>query len=580
MRLLCAVILVLHGTCVLTVAEPTSGHVSTTQTENNKHTNELAAMGAVPGLPAKHWTTVECVNIKEDSTHTCMFRNLLFTRTGWVAILPLNNTLYHLPPLRLTGKFGGRYRPQEKHFRSETERDEYLDGICHHYYSSVATYSIFPFHIHIGHFMYDGLNAMYQASLRFMPASMHMLMVVDTLGGFTRIPEAEQTSETLPDDDQPIKKTRLKSKRPAGRMPERCASIVQRFAGPHGFVYRDRLAELHATQAAMFAMVIIGVEGIGLHQYGRDVQYKEGVPGGMRMFRDRMYRMHGLPVPAPVERCEHGLVRQGNGTCGVPRGIIVANKRFRNYDVATFADSIPDISSRLTLRYIDWPDVSPNGFSDQLKLLAQTHVYVTGPGTGMLNHPFMPDGAVLINVGERFTKMRATCGKTHPHFMEVDIAAATWYYQSALYYNSSILLDGLRIPELHRLYRLAAAAVGTVHHDPTSLTHAQRSLAGRANLPPEGKLWVDLCMQPSDPCAAIISAIGMRLSYSDDVGNTRHSCGDPGWITSVVYEMCAYSETGRVLANNATMLCRAVPREQLRDMKRKLGPAVLATIAP
>lgn len=385
------------------------------------------------------WTTLECVTEKEDNSHTCMLHNLVFYNANWTAVLPyVNSTVrrgkesapahalsYNVPPLRLCGKFGTVYRPEEKYFESEVERDAFLDGLELQHYDGITAYTTFPFHFNVGHFLYDGLYPMFQAVLRFRPPSTSLFVV----GKFR---EVNQTQELLfwgVRGAESKRKRRLQSD-----------AILRRFAGPHGFVDERALIKLHAGGGAVFASVIMGVEGIGLHQYGRTIQLREGVPGGMRHFRDRLFRVYGLPLPVPIERCSNGVhVRQGNMSCELPRGIIVDNKRFTARDKQVFAASAHEQRRKIVMQYLDWGDVQ-GGFRGQLALLSRTHVYVTGPGTGMLNHPFMPDGAVVVNVGEWLTRHRATCGRPHPHFMEVDVIAATWYYQSALQLSRKVFV--------------------------------------------------------------------------------------------------------------------------------------------
>lgn len=89
-------------------------------------------------------------------------------------------------------------------------------------------------------------------------------------------------------------------------------------------------------------------------------------------------------------------------------------------------------------------------------------------------------------------------------------------------------------------------------------------------------MWVDVCTLPSDPCSVLVTAIGNKLSPPPATVPLLHGCEDPGWVTSVVYEVCAYSVRGRFSsAENATLVCREFPRKLLRAMKRRLGAGVL-----
>ncbi|CAD7967841.1 unnamed protein product [Amoebophrya sp. A25] len=71
----------------------------------------------------------------------------------------------------------------------------------------------------------------------------------------------------------------------------------------------------------------------------------------------------------------------------------------------------------------------------QLRLLAFVDVYVSGPGTGLLNHAFLRDGAVTVNLGE-MGEMLHLGGKKkwRPKMYMEEYFASTMEFQRGLYY--------------------------------------------------------------------------------------------------------------------------------------------------
>jgi len=113
----------------------------------------------------------------------------------------------------------------------------------------------------------------------------------------------------------------------------------------------------------------------------------------MRAFRDRMLIMNGIKPSSPQHQ---GLVS------------IFENKRFNEPSVMhEIQQAITKLKDEgLNVAYVKWNRIAQrynqmDNFSPwqaQLAAVSQTSVYVSAPGTGMLMAPFLPDGAVVIDL--------------------------------------------------------------------------------------------------------------------------------------------------------------------------------------
>ena len=57
-------------------------------------------------------------------------------------------------------------------------------------------------------------------------------------------------------------------------------------------------------------------------------------------------------------------------------------------------------TNKFDSRYIKWPTIP--SFKDQLELINSTDIHISGPGTGMLNFPFLRDNSRHINLGAKY----------------------------------------------------------------------------------------------------------------------------------------------------------------------------------
>ena len=147
-------------------------------------------------------------------------------------------------------------------------------------------------------------------------------------------------------------------------------------------------------------------------------------------------------------------------------------------------------------------------------MLAQTDLYITGPGTGMLLHPFMAEGSFVLNLGECKNHVNfercPTPKVKHPLFMDQYVAEGT-PYQRALYFSSkSICNGGYNKHELMQLIEISRTSIGFKIPVPQF-----------SNLSPEGRVFVETCSRNETLCNVVMP------EFNEE--NT--------WMETFVYEM-------------------------------------------
>lgn len=173
------------------------------------------------------------------------------------------------------------------------------------------------------------------------------------------------------------------------------------------------------------------IVGIG-HQCQRCVNKDYSIAGGKEYratwwMRKRIYYVYN------VKQCYNRNV------------IIVHNKRYSKeekamlYNLTNFYNR-----SKLNILYIDWSKIQD--FKRQLDILSCTCVYISGPGTGLLNFPFISDPGIIINLGGLY--------RGCPAFMEQYIEEGSMHFIS-LYYPSNKRIYGLNNIEIEILIKRA-----------------------------------------------------------------------------------------------------------------------------
>merc|ERR1712232_1312639 len=110
----------------------------------------------------------------------------------------------------------------------------------------------------------------------------------------------------------------------------------------------------------------------------------------MRKFRDRLIEAYGVSRASAVPMTKSN-----------PRMLfILGNKRYTSQDVDVLYKAAAILRTRFNwtnIKSVKWQGF--RSFRRQLQVVLDTDIYLSAPGSSLLNAPFLPDGAVVINVG-------------------------------------------------------------------------------------------------------------------------------------------------------------------------------------
>jgi len=143
----------------------------------------------------------------------------------------------------------------------------------------------------------------------------------------------------------------------------------------------------------------------------------------MRKFRDRMLDVYNVT--------RRSSVRTGHDV----RVLFIVNKRFDRKDGDQIEKAIKVLKAEHSIqadsKYLDY--TTEPSFQEQLETVHGSDIYVSGPGTGMLNAPFLPDRGAVINLGA-WTVIE---GSIVPAIMEQQTVGGGTPYLHVLFRNFS-----------------------------------------------------------------------------------------------------------------------------------------------
>lgn len=302
---------------------------------------------------------------------------------------------------------------------------------------------------------------------------------------------------------------------------------VYKRASPYGLLFLNEL-----TQDVLFDELIFG-DYMRCHWCVTTNQFRMEDGNGLQAFRQHMFQSYHLSPPkawsvrAPSERL---------------RGIVVWNKRFTKDDMSVLSVFLSRVNNETSVGQLtfDWMHWSDYTFERQLSVLSETFIYVSGPGTAIMNQPFLPDGAAIIALGTynawEFQKhwyspwfLDERQMAMHPGYMEQFMSAGVDYTHT-LYYP---LCDQLKRKQMGSL--LDADILLDLVRDALqwiSSNHAEHAEDYRVNLSPDGKV-VDELLKRDET---------FRAYYRDD--KHHHDCGHSAfqWPEMVVRRQGGWAE--------------------------------------
>jgi len=178
--------------------------------------------------------------------------------------------------------------------------------------------------------------------------------------------------------------------------------------------------QVDAQGSTRFPLFIYGNGHLGQRSMNADYE----LPGGriaLRKFRDRIFSQLGIQ---PREGCPFEKRRL--------RANIFDNKRYSDKERMAIVDVIKRSSSlsNVSVQFIDWSTLKTT--RDQLQVVSDTDIYISGPGTGIMFSSFLNDGSIVINLGSK--RLEHSDVFPIPSYMEEYIAAGSPHVR-ALYYD-------------------------------------------------------------------------------------------------------------------------------------------------
>ena len=330
-----------------------------------------------------------------------------------------------------------------------------------------------------GHGLWDGLYPAFLAAVRFGYAAVPLRLV--------------PTLEDWKGDCAPNKPLACQAK-----------LIMEQFAG-RGLI-RHPILKAHKAAGVPFYFERL-IVGSG-QKAQRWIQTDLSIPGGrsldgVRRYRDRMFWSHRMMYRPWVAKRTKGAIR----------AFVVDNKRYSASDKAALKQAIERLEEEgVQVEQMSWAAYWP--FVKQLEVLGSSDIYITGPGTGMMLAPFMPDGSVVINL----LSQRKCYGRTWPHPMEEYILEGSPHLR-ALYYDSKERLTGFTADGLVKLIQQAVNLTRTGFAIP---------VPKRTNLSPEARVLAEACDLAPVTCSQMVKEMN---------GGGPYQCVNDAWFSYPVYEV-------------------------------------------
>lgn len=160
---------------------------------------------------------------------------------------------------------------------------------------------------------------------------------------------------------------------------EMSTQVMEDFSG-------NKILELDATQGRNFhiKLLMTGTGRTGNRVIREDYTLYGTKWKAMELFKFRMLQKYGIESDLPLNR--------------VPKIFIIDNKRYSPYEKGILLEIVDYYRERgHDIQYIAWQDHRP--LKNQLEMLRDVDIHISGPGTSANNMSFLKKGAVNINLG-------------------------------------------------------------------------------------------------------------------------------------------------------------------------------------
>ncbi|CAF2062849.1 unnamed protein product [Rotaria magnacalcarata] len=508
-------------------------------------------------------TTVTCVG--SEYNRTCLYNNLYYKDKKFVVLTVRGN---HLPFLlvRIGIRVGTRLKqgidpniisdciPKIVEFNSIADLEHFVRETAKpRVLSSVTVYFKQPWHFNIGHALFDGLYPGYMALTHFPPRH---LLPFRSLIDMDNIECGICWSE----------------------------DVSSRFSGL-GIIKEKILKNMSVHSWFAFDELVMGNGDMCQLCIQPNFQLAGGVElDGSRLFRDRMYKQHGLDIL--LQRRKNSAEKRD------PRkplkAYFIHNKAFSVADEKEIKDSIIEINKytdlylkkRNRIDKLEWPlvhvayvnyrnikaknkefshfqstnidsriptyELVETDFMAQLRLLSDMDIHITGPGTGQMYQTFLSDGSVTINLGKLKNSSYQRSTTTYASFMEQYMTAGAPYIKG-LYYPINERRNGIKKKELVTLIQRAAKLITDGFRLPVN---------SRENLAADGQIFIEMCEKDVTFCREVTVRAPLRET----------SCFDM-WAEDMVHEVRQWSSQG-FIAGKRRIRC-PLNHTLLRQLRQK-----------
>ena len=368
-------------------------------------------------------TTIRCVGSAYNQT--CLYQNLYYV-DGQFIILTIKGRPLPFYTVSSNAFAPWATTPSKRQFDSYADLEQFIASLVNRtVMPSVTLYFGQYWHFSIGHALFDGLYPAYLALIRFSPRHLHPFRI---------LADIDNCTDCWVED------------------------IYSRFAGL-GLLKESTLQHMSHGRWFVFDELIMGSGTLCQRCTQPHLQLPGGVElNGSRLFRDRMYTQHDLPIP----------IRRRRRTLAA---YIIDNKRFTFDDRREIDDAKVELNQYTyamlrarngpVARY-RWPLIlvhylhynrirgrrtnaamnssrsgdnawAESKFKGQLKVLRQMDIHVSGPGTGQMYQTFLSDGSVHVNLGGVRPIAEEHTEQAYASYLEQHMTSGTPYIKG-LYY--------------------------------------------------------------------------------------------------------------------------------------------------
>lgn len=288
------------------------------------------------------------------------------------------------------------WRPDIKIFANHNELTEYVSSLqVNNGIEQIELAAIGDnwWHHNIGHALFDGLYPLYLALVKFGYADKDFLLISDNFN-----------KNVMAYD------------------------IINKFSG-HTLMEHNSIDK----KVIRFQKMVAGTGSTGNRVMNKNYTlYGEKEYGALTLFKHRMLGRHGVQPDKPL------------GT--KLKIVIINNIRYTQYETQVLNDIVEyyNKDAGTSIEYLDWSKCK--SFTDQMKILEDVDIHISGPGTGIMYMPFLKKGAININLG--YMEHTQTNGARHnikilcaskddylvPGWMEQSVCSGASYV-STLYYD-------------------------------------------------------------------------------------------------------------------------------------------------